>query len=138
MKALLSISENEKHLHVIYHNFVKCKLKRLDLLLKSENWQLLDNQKFENFEKIKVHNDKVQEIIDHKIEIELYSKQCEHYITNIFKSVSYDEKLEYKSNLLLNLWKENQVTWWSLKNIFSNLNILEILDLVLKFIINIF
>jgi len=37
LKTLLSVSENEKHLSVLYNNFFQYKLKRLDLLLKSDN-----------------------------------------------------------------------------------------------------
>jgi len=37
LKTLLSISENEKHLHVLYYNFVKYKIKRLNLLLQKKD-----------------------------------------------------------------------------------------------------
>ena len=102
LKCLLSISENEKHLHTIYHNFVKYKIKRMDLLLNSDKEYLIDIlQVSEN--NIVDYTAKIQDIIDHKSEIEIYSKQCEQYLINISKVISIDEKLEYKCKLLLNL-----------------------------------
>ena len=137
LKSLLSISENEKHLHIIYHNFVKYKLKRLDLLLNSDNWQLINVSK--NLETVDIieHNKKIQEILEHKLDVELYSKQCEQYVRNILKNISYEDKLEYKYNLLLNLWSEKKWSWGLIKDIFFDLNISEILDIIIKIFINI-
>lgn len=118
IKTLLSISEQEKHLTVLSHNFIQCKLKRLDLLLKSEN---IDYN--------------ISEIVNSKSEMELYLKKCEQYIINIFKNISYEDKITYKCNLLLKLWNEKQWSWWMIKNIFyNNSSILEILDILIKFI----
>lgn len=136
LKCLLSISENEKNLHIIYHNFVQYKIKRLDLLLNSEKEVLINILNISE-NNISEYNQKIQEIIDHKSEIELYSKQCEQYIINISKIITSDEKLEYKYNLLLNLWTEKKWIWWLLKDIFSDLSISEIFSIIIKFIMSI-
>jgi hypothetical protein len=134
LKTLLSVSENEKHLSVLYNNFFQYKLKRLDLLLKSDNWQLMDVSK--NVKNVQVfeNNEKVQEVLNSKLEIELYLKKCEQYMIKLFKNISYEDKLDYKCNLLLNLWNEKQWSWWIIKDVYNSSNILEILDILIKFI----
>jgi hypothetical protein len=72
--------------------------------------------------------------------IKAYELQSEQYIKNIFQIISYEDKLEYKYSLLLKLWNEKEISWWSwhiIKNIFNNSNFLEIFDILIKFINNI-
>jgi transaldolase len=164
MQQVLLMSEEEKHLYVIYYNFSKYKVNRLDLKLKyDEDLQfkeiknkLIDikEQKIEitakfikkanredityyygfikvdhatadrkklqqmiehndkiqkqmeynaEIQKLLDHNDKVQKVVDYKLSIELFSKQCEHYINNIFINISNKDKIENRYNLFMTL-----------------------------------
>jgi hypothetical protein len=92
IKVLLSITEPEKHLQVFYYNFVKYKSKRLDGLLKCSEFILTKS------------DSDVEYLIKDKSELDfLLIKQSEQYIINIFKTVSYQNKLEYKYNVLSKL-----------------------------------
>ena len=64
----------------------------------------------------------------------MYLHKCEQYIMKIFKNISYEDKLDYKCNLLLKLWNEKQWSWWIIKDIYNSSNMLEILDILMKFI----
>jgi hypothetical protein len=156
IQNLILMSEEEKHLNVIYYNLSKYKINRLDLLLKYDNnLQFIESkEKFvkldgkliqiseelikkvnnpvktadyvnarnllkkqqehnikiqaqlahnEKVQKIVDHNEKVQKIVDHKSSIELFSKQCEHYINNIFINISNTDKIEYRYNFFMTL-----------------------------------
>lgn len=121
LKALVTISENEKHLNVIYYHFLKYKSKRLTEIylhtFKRVNIYELEckiswfknhtrtHQYKELARQIKegeIYNKKMDDYYANILKIVDYSKKFEKYITNIIKNISYEEHIEYKANLLLN------------------------------------
>lgn len=83
LKVLYLMPENEKHLNLLYSNFLKYKLKRLDYYINSVNLKKKD----------------LKNITNHKLEVELYYNKHEKYLTSIFRKISYEDRVEYKANL---------------------------------------
>jgi len=83
LKVLYLMPENEKHLNLLYSNFLKYKLKRLDYYINSVNLKKKD----------------LKNITNHKLEVELYFNKHEKYLTSIFRKISYEDRVEYKANL---------------------------------------
>jgi len=148
IKTLLSINENEKNLQIFYHNFLKYKIERMDavsrLLFNIDAIKYNDNdRKILHILKDKVEyaDNKIintKEFVEEQLNLQfVLLKKTEQYINNIFKIVSYDNKLEYKYNVLLKLWNQEEISWWSwyvIKNIIKESDFSEILDIVTKFI----
>jgi len=119
----MSISEVEKHKHILYYNFAKYKIERLDLVcnilkerdLKQKKEIDLLEQKYykiqkyiEYFEinkKIKKKDKNIfklnlkkytfDEIKKDKEKAINYVQKSEKYIKKMFKEISYKEKIEY-------------------------------------------
>lgn len=104
LKVLYLMPENEKHLNLLYSNFLKYKLKRLDYYINSVNLKKKD----------------LKNITNHKLEVELYYNKHEKYLTSIFRKISYEDRVEYKANLWINFFKEEKWTWSYLKDFIYN------------------
>lgn len=104
LKVLYLMPENEKHLNLLYSNFLKYKLKRLDYYINSVNLKKKD----------------LKNITNHKLEVELYFNKHEKYLTSIFRKISYEDRVEYKANLWINFFKEEKWTWSYLKDFIYN------------------
>jgi len=83
LKVLYLMPENEKHLNILYSNFLRYKLRRLDYYINSVPLKKKD----------------LINITNHKLEVELYYNKHEKYLTSIFRKISYEDKVEYKANL---------------------------------------
>lgn len=147
VKTLLSISENEKNLQILYHNFLKYKLHRMDLITNllyetgSLTYDTTIDTVFVRSDVVGENSHKILEFLNDRKDInEFLIKKTEQYINNILKIVSYENKLEYKYNALLKLWNQEEISWWSwhvIKNILKESSFTEICDIVIKFINNI-
>ncbi|MCB0745369.1 MAG: hypothetical protein KDC67_15785 [Ignavibacteriae bacterium] len=110
VKTLLSISENEKNLQILYHNFLKYKLHRMDLITNllyetgSLTYDTTIDTVFVRSDVVGENSHKILEFLNDRKDInEFLIKKTEQYINNILKIVSYENKLEYKYNALLKL-----------------------------------
>ncbi|MBK7183701.1 MAG: hypothetical protein IPH89_12600 [Bacteroidetes bacterium] len=118
-----TITENEKHLHNLFYNFIKCKIKRYELLLESPEYQKIVNKDHDRgfkeiYDELKqkedilfnkklemeiAHNENIVELEKIKKKAEISALKYEHYINKINKKVSFEEAIEYKSRLLSKL-----------------------------------
>jgi len=162
LKVLTSINKNEKHIEILYYNFVQYKNRRFKLLLESADWQKIINKNHEKglkkiYDKVKQkddilynkklkmeieHNEKIFELEKIKKETELNILKYEHYIKEIFKKISKEDILEYKYKIFLKLLKEKN--WEILKDIVIDYSrsktiweqILEFIEILLKYLFN--
>ena len=130
LKVLYLMPENEKHLNILYSNFLRYKLRRLDYYINSVPLKKKD----------------LISITNHKLEVELYYNKHEKYLTSIFRKISYEDKVEYKANLWINFFKEDKWTFSYLRDFIYNYplsnstsmweSISEYADIVLKILNN--